>query len=92
MTIIDMWIIWVLFGWLLFLVIHFSGDDKWIPEFLCGLYLAVMGVFALAYGIGDTNDWLTQAVGFVHIGMGLIIFLSAPFRFRKEKEEDKYHW
>lgn len=87
---IDMIIVYILFAWALFITSNIFGD-RWV-NYISSTFLIVLGIFVFIYGIGLTNDWLTQAVGYVHFGIGLISLLVSAFADFKKKKENYYEF
>jgi len=71
----DVIILFTILAYLL-LVIALWTDDKWIG-FMAGLFITVIGIFALVYGVQEVNNNLTRVYGVVQIGIGIFIFLMA---------------
>ena len=65
--------IFFIFAWLIFTVAIWDGG-RWF-NYLAGLFFVVLGIFSMTYGVGSTNDWLTRAVAFIHLGVGFLVIL-----------------
>ena len=77
MIVIDMMLVWLIFTYLLWLIVYWY-EDYW-AGFIVGVMFVVMAIFIITYGIDDTNNWLTRSLGFVQLGIGLIIFLISSY-------------
>lgn len=47
--------------------------------FISGAVFIVLGVYMMIFGLGWTSDFYTQALSYVALGFGLLIFLSAAY-------------
>ncbi len=63
------------FAWMI-LILSLWSDDKMIG-FIAGAFLIVIGISSFIYGIGSLNDYLTQAFGYVHFGIGIIVCICS---------------
>ncbi len=72
---IPLIMLFALFAWMI-LVLSLWKDDKMIG-FISGSFLLVIGISSFIYGVGSINNYLTQAFGYVHIGIGLIVCLCS---------------
>ena len=71
----EILILFTMFAWLV-LVIALAKDDKLIG-FIAAMFLIVIGVWVMSYGIGLDNNDLTRAFAYIHIGIGAFICLIA---------------
>lgn len=72
---IDIVILFTILAYLL-LIIALWKEDHWIG-FIAGVFLTVMGVFAIIYGVQEVNNNLTRAYGIIQVGIGIFIFMVA---------------
>lgn len=72
---IDIIIIFALFAWLIFMIAVWKSNI--MIGFMAGIFILVIGIFSFIYGIGITNNDLTRAFGYIHLGVGLIVCLTA---------------
>ena len=81
---IDIFLVFTLLAWTLFILA--LAFRNFYLGFLSGLFITVMGIFAMIYGIGDTNDNLTRIFAFINIGIGLYIFLNSGIEILEEAD------
>lgn len=75
MTMIDIIIIFALFAWLIFVLAVWRNNV--MIGFMAGALILIVGIYSFIYGIGTDNNGLTRAFGYVHLGVGLIVCLTA---------------
>jgi hypothetical protein len=75
MKMIDIIIIFALFAWMIFTIAAWRGNT--MIGFMAGAMILVIGIFSFIYGVGGDNNDLTRAFGYVHLGVGLIVCLTA---------------
>lgn len=66
----------ILVAWILF-IFSVSIED-YILIFISGCFLILSGIFLMTNGLDNLNNWVTQSLAVVQIGMGMIS-LTAPF-------------
>jgi len=74
---LDIIIIFTLLAWVM-LALAFWQQNNWMG-FMAGVFILVLGIFAMIYGVQDINDELTRIYAFVMIGFGLFISLVAAW-------------
>jgi hypothetical protein len=47
--------------------------------FISGVVFIVLGIYMMIFGLGWTSDFYTQALSYIALGFGLLIFLSAAY-------------
>ena len=67
----------ILFAWI-WLIIGFYFKDA-IPALLSSMLIIAIGVYLIANGILVTKDWITEAFGIIHIGIGGYIFVKGTY-------------
>lgn len=72
---IDVIVLFTVLAYVL-LVIALWIDDKWLG-FIAGIFITVIGVFGLIYGVQEVNNNLTRMYGVIQIGIGIFIFIMA---------------
>lgn len=65
-----------LVAWIFF-IFSISVEDE-ILVFISGCFLIITGIFLMVNGIDSLNNWVTQALAVVQIGLGMIS-LTVPF-------------
>jgi hypothetical protein len=71
-------LIFLLFAWIIYALVLWL-NDRWL-KYMAGAFFLVIGMFALTYGIGNLNDWFSRSIGFIHIGVGLLVILIEAFK------------
>lgn len=66
-------------AWIMFAMFLWQQNQFLI--FLSGAFFIVLGMFTLIYGFGNLNNWLTQSIAYIHLGIGLMVLLTAGIRF-----------
>ena len=74
---LDIIIIFTLLAWVM-LAMAFWQQNNWMG-FMAGVFILVLGIFAMIYGVQDINDTLTRIYAFVMIGFGIFISLVAAW-------------
>lgn len=64
-------------GLILFLIAIFSRNLY--IGFISGVVFIVLGIYTMIFGLGFASDFYTQALSYVSLGFGLLIFLSAAY-------------
>ena len=70
---IDFILVIILFVYLL-LVLSFAIKE-YIIGLIAGIGFIVIGIYLAIYGVGDVNNFLTQAFALINIGLGSYIFI-----------------
>jgi hypothetical protein len=71
----------IIIGWIFFLF-AFSVEDS-ILVFISGCILTLVGIYLMVNGIENLNNWLTQALAVIQIGLGMVCLVS-PFEVLTE--------
>jgi len=74
---LDIIIIFTLLAWVM-LALAFWQQNSWMG-FMAGVFILVLGIFAMIYGVQDINDELTRIYAFVMLGFGLFVSLVAAW-------------
>jgi len=89
-VVINLLVLFIIFAFiLLFLSVMYKQEDpsnKWMV-FISGLFLSLLGIYVMMYGIGNTNDWFTVALGVIFVGISFISIFSSMGSFILEEEE-----
>lgn len=62
-------------AWMI-LVLALWKEDMMIG-FIAGAFLIVIGVSSFIYGVGDINNYVTRAFGYIHLGIGIIVCICS---------------
>ena len=81
----DILILFVAFAWIIFIISLFKSDK--IIGFLAGCFFLVIGIWGYIYGIGVTNNLMTQAFAYIHIGVGAICVIIAGYEMIEEMQD-----
>lgn len=74
---LDIIIVFTIVAWVIFALALWK-EDNWLG-FIAGVFFLVLGIFAMIYGIQDTNNDLTRIYAFVNIGIGIYVSLVAAW-------------
>ena len=72
---IDIIILFTVLAYILFIIALWM-EDKWLG-FIAGIFITIIGIFALVYGVQQINNNLTRAYGVIQICIGIFIFMMA---------------
>jgi hypothetical protein len=76
----------IIFAWIIMMI---SVATRSYPIiFLAAALLLVTGIQMLINGIGETNNWFTQGVAFIHLGVSLSVLILMVKRAKELKKEE----
>jgi hypothetical protein len=67
----------IFLAWLIAIAGFISKD--YAITLIGSIFIMVLGVYIVANGITDINNWLTEAIGAIHIGIGGYIFIRGAW-------------
>jgi hypothetical protein len=75
----------IIICWIVFAFARYTEDDAW--GFMSGMLFCIVGGYVIWVGFGWKN-LMTDAIGMVHVAIGLILIVLSALNFGGEKEDN----